>query len=40
MLVGYARVSTYPPDVRFAELFLEAERKARAGDKGLWGLEA
>ncbi len=36
---GYARVSTYPPDVRFTDLFLEAEREAREGDRGLWGLE-
>jgi micrococcal nuclease len=36
---GYARVSTFPPDVRFADLFLEAERKARARNRGLWALE-
>ena len=36
---GYARLSTYPPDVRFTDLFLEAEREAREGDRGLWGLE-
>jgi micrococcal nuclease len=36
---GFARVSTYPPDVRFADLFLEAERKAREGGRGLWGVE-
>lgn len=36
---GYARVSTYPPDVRFTDIFLEAEREAREGDRGLWGLE-
>ena len=36
---GYARVATFPPDVRFADLFLEAERKARDGNRGLWGLE-
>ena len=36
---GYARVSTYPPDVRFTDIFLEAEQEAREGDRGLWGLE-
>jgi len=36
---GYARVSTYPPDVRFTDIFLEAEREAREEDRGLWGLE-
>ena len=35
---GYARVATFPPDVKYADLFLEAERKARKGNKGLWGL--
>lgn len=36
---GYARVATFPPDVNFTDLFLEAERKARAESRGLWGLE-
>ncbi len=36
---GYARVSTFPPDVRFADVFLEAERIARAANRGLWGLD-
>lgn len=36
---GYARVSTYPPDVKHVDLFLSAERYARENDKGLWGLE-
>jgi len=35
---GYARVSTYPPDVRFADVLLEAERFARENNKGLWGI--
>lgn len=34
---GYARVSTYPPDVRHQERFLEAERQAREAGVGLWG---
>lgn len=34
---GFANVSTYPPDVRYTERFLTAERLARAEGKGLWG---
>lgn len=33
---GYATVLTVPPDVRFAETFLELERAARAASRGLW----
>lgn len=33
---GYARVSTFPPDVKFADLFVEAERDAREHRRGLW----
>ncbi|HUS60284.1 MAG TPA: thermonuclease family protein [Nevskiaceae bacterium] len=34
---GFAQSSTYPPDVKYQELFREAERKAREENKGLWG---
>ena len=34
---GYGKVLTIPPDVKFAEQFLEAQRKARELKKGLWG---
>lgn len=34
---GYAVVSTYPPDVKYKDLFLKAERDAREGGRGLWG---
>lgn len=34
---GYAKVDTFPPDVKFSEVFLEAERLARENKKGLWG---
>lgn len=34
---GYARVATYPPDVKYQERFLVAENLARAEGKGLWG---
>lgn len=33
---GFAKVLTIPPDVKFAEQFLEAQRKAREGSLGLW----
>jgi endonuclease YncB( thermonuclease family) len=34
---GYAQVVTYPPDVRYADVYLEAQRTARAQGLGLWG---
>lgn len=34
---GYARVVTYPPDVRHAEWFRALEREAREARRGLWG---
>lgn len=34
--LGYARVSTFPPDVKYAQLFLDLERQARALALGLW----
>jgi micrococcal nuclease len=34
---GFAQVSTYPPDVRYQQQFLAAEREAREGKRGLWG---
>lgn len=34
---GFAHVLTIPPDVKYAEQFLEAQREARAAKKGLWG---
>ena len=33
---GYARASTFPPDVHFSKLFVAAEREAREEGKGLW----
>jgi len=35
---GYAQVATYPPDVQYADRFLELQREARAEGRGLWGL--
>ncbi len=34
---GFAKVLTYPPDVKFNEQFLRAEKQAREQNKGLWG---
>ena len=34
---GYAQVATFPPDVRWASLFVQLQREARAAKKGLWG---
>jgi micrococcal nuclease len=33
---GYALVSTYPPDVKYQERFLELQREAREAGRGLW----
>ena len=35
--LGYAQVSTYPPDVRYEDLFLEMQQEAREAENGLWG---
>jgi micrococcal nuclease len=35
--LGYAQASTYPPDVRYQELFLEIQQEAREDERGLWG---
>ncbi len=36
---GYAQVSTYPPDVKYQALFVEAQRLAVAEKRGLWSGE-
>src|SRR5207247_700871 len=33
---GYAQAATYPPDVRYADLFRQLQADARAAGKGLW----
>jgi micrococcal nuclease len=33
---GYARVATYPPNVRYQEIFQKLEREARSVKRGLW----
>lgn len=37
---GYARVFTYPPDVKYAQLFVNLEREARIKNRGLWGQDS
>ena len=37
---GYARVSTYPPNVKYQDKFIELERKAMEEKRGLWGKNA
>lgn len=34
---GYAAATSYPPDVKYQERFLAAEREARDAGRGLWG---
>ena len=34
---GYAQVSTYPPDVTYVDVLLDAQRAARDARRGLWG---
>lgn len=34
---GYAQVVTFPPDVKYTDLFLERQREARENGRGLWG---
>lgn len=34
---GYAQSSSYPPDIKYQDRFIEAQRQARKEQKGLWG---
>jgi endonuclease YncB( thermonuclease family) len=34
---GYARATSYPPDISFQDLFRQAEEQAREAQRGLWG---
>lgn len=36
---GFAQVVTYPPDVRWTDALLDAQREARGAGRGLWGVE-
>ncbi len=34
---GYARVYTFPPNIKHVELFIRLQRMARMASRGLWG---
>ena len=34
---GFAQASTYPPDVKYQDVFLTAQRQAREANRGFWG---
>jgi micrococcal nuclease len=34
--IGYAKAFTFPPNVRYADEFVQLEQQARAQNKGLW----
>lgn len=34
--LGFAQVATFPPDVKYTQLFLELQQQARAAGAGLW----
>ena len=40
VLEGYAQVSTFPPDVKYVDYFIEFQREAREQNRGFWGLDA
>ncbi len=33
---GYAQVATYPPNVKYVDLFIAAQKQAQKNKKGLW----
>lgn len=35
--LGFAQVVTYPPDVKYVDLYLQLQREAREANRGLWG---
>jgi len=35
---GFAQVATYPPNVKYVDKFIEAEKSARENKKGFWEL--
>lgn len=34
---GFAQVVTYPPDVKYVDVYLQLQREAREANRGLWG---
>jgi micrococcal nuclease len=37
---GYAFAYTYPPNIRWSELFVQLQREARENDRGLWAADS
>ena len=37
--LGYAQIVTYPPDVKYQDLFLLLQREAKEQKLGLWAEE-
>jgi micrococcal nuclease len=35
---GYAQIYTFPPNIKYADLFLRLQRSAREEGRGLWGI--
>lgn len=35
---GYAQIYTFPPNVRYAEVYLDLQREAREANRGLWAV--
>lgn len=33
---GYAQIMTFPPNVKYKELFIQAEEEARENQRGIW----
>lgn len=36
LLEGYAQLATFPPDIKYVDMFTEFQREAREANKGLW----
>jgi len=36
LLEGYAQLATFPPNIKYVDMFTEFQREAREGNRGLW----
>lgn len=36
---GYAKIATYPPNIKYVDNFTEIQKEAKNNKKGLWGIE-
>lgn len=39
LLEGYAQIATFPPDIKYVDIFTKFQREARETGRGLWGYE-